>query len=695
MTRTDTVDITATRLDAVSVMAARPSAMGATEVLGDIELGLSTISRLPGLAGSADPMRTLQLMPGIQTTGEVSGGLYVRGSTNAHNLVELNGARIYNSSHLLGIFSVFNDGNLSSFSLHKSYIPPRYGGGLGGVVSAGTLTSPPRRLSASGEVGLIASRLTLGVPTGGASGLYLSGRATYVDPILRMVSGSSKKHEDMRLGYNMYDLGLTFVGEPSDRDRVTANLYHGADRLSIGGIYDSGGGIDWGNSAGSVVWEHSFAKRHKLSQTVWASRYDNGIEADHGSVSLSMPSSITDVGYKALVESRRDGISWEWGLDYTLHIVGLQYPVFSGYFLTGSGAPAVTTHEAGLFAEAVWQISPTVDLRGGLRASMLVHTREKIYASPEPRLNLTVRTGALSAVSVSAGIQQQYMNQVTASNTGFPTDFWMPTSSLVPPQRGYSLSAGYRRRTRDRVWEFSAELYYKALTGQMESRKGMIGNFNSAYDIYEGIEYGRGRNFGLELLVDKKYGRLSGWLSYTLGWALRSFPGIEGGRWFSMAYERRHDLSLTAIYKISDRWSVSSSFVFATGNAYTPVLGVYMMGEVAVNEYGPHNSARMPPYHRMDVAAVWDIPSVRGRDSGAAGRASASRAAGRAAGRRSWDPGRLTFSVYNLYARKNPIAFYAYLNMGDSESAAGTVTLQRRPSALYSIIPSVSYSFDF
>lgn len=655
-------------IDAVSVTVARPTAVH-TPVLGSIDLGLTMMERLPGLLGSADPMRTLQLMPGIQTTGEVSSGLYIRGSQSAHNLVELNGAPVYNAMHVLGIFSIFNDDNLSSFVLHKSYIPPRYGGQVGSVVSAETKKNVTRRFTADGEIGLIASNLTLGIPLGGKSCVYLSGRLSYIDPILKLIGSSGGG--GVRLGYHMHDMNGTWILEPSAKDRLAVNFYRGRDKLSVEGIYEADGGIRWGNTTGSAVWDHSFGGSRKLSQTFFVTRFDNSIDLLHNYIELTMPSSITDVGYKAVFGDKRERVSWEYGLDYTWHHVALQYPIFENYFFVNKPPAPVNTHEGGLFAEASFDISRVVKARAGFRASVLMHGEEgrlaETYWAPEPRLNLTVRTGGLSYVSVAGGIQQQYVNQVTTSNTGFPTDFWLPSSAGVPPQRVYSVSAGYSRQTADKVYEFSAELYFRALTNQMESLDGMIGNFNSQYDINSGIVYGRGRNFGLELMVNKKYGRLSGWISYTLGWALRSFDDIEDGRWFPMAYERRHDLSVTAIFRISDKWSVSSSFVFATGNAYTPTLGVYMMGEVPVNEYGAHNSARLPNYHRMDVAATYDIKKGK-------------------------FPGKLNFSVYNVYARKNPIAYYTYMFLKNDNKS---VQLKRRRSSLYSIIPSVSYSFHF
>ena len=404
---------------------------------------------------------------------------------------------------------------------------------------------------------------------------------------------------------------------------------------------------------------------------------------EHSSVSVEMPSAISDLGYEAVLGRSGEKISWEYGFDYTWHHVRLQFPLFRNYFLKNDPPAPVDTHEAGVFAEAEADLSPAVKVRGGVRVSALLHVGSegkgegkgegeggragKVWWMPEPRLNVRVATDERSAVSLSATVQQQYLNQVASSNTGFPTDFWMPSSSTVPPQRAYSLALGYSRKTGDGTWEFSAELYGKILTDQMESLDGMITNLTSPRDIYSGIVYGRGRNFGLELLINRKYGRLTGWISYTLGWALRSFPDIEEGRWFSMAYERRHDVSVTAVYRIGGRWSLSSSFIFATGNAYTPVTAVYLMGEAPVNEYGAHNSSRLPPYHRLDVAAVYEIRSKR-------------------------LPGRLTFSVYNLYARKNPIAYYAYIELLAEEK---TARLTRHASSLYTIIPSVNYSFRF
>lgn len=637
--------------------------------IGSISVGINSIQELPRFAGAVDPIRTLRLMPGIQTTVETSAGLYVRGSQSAHNLVQLNGAPVYNAMHMLGFFSILNNDILDSFVLDKSFISSKYGGRIGSILTINTLNEVPVKFGVKGNVGILSSNAAVDIPVTKNSGLYLAGRVSYVNPLLKAITF---KQHDTKLRYNLDDMNAVYVWDATPDDKITASFYKGRDKLSLSGLYASKGNVDWGNTVFSTIWDRRLNPDWQLSQTLFSTYFHNSIDLLQSYFTINMPSSLTDIGYKAVLTNRRDRVTWEYGMDYTYHHMKLQYPDIDNYFSFDANASHVNTHESALFAESSFGLGRHTDVKAGLRVSTLTDVEHgsalKTYLGWEPRLGITFRTGKQSKVSASATRQEQYINQVTVSTSEFPTDFWLPTSSAVPPQKSWSFSLGYARHTKDRQYEFSAEIYYKRLSNQMETRKGMVSIFNSKYDIYEGVMYGKGRCYGGEVMVNKRFGKFTGWLSYTLGWAERSIPGIENGRWFPMSYERRHDASLVAVYEPNERWTFSAAFVYSTGHAYTPSTGIYVIGETIVNEYGDYNSFRMPPYHRLDVSASYEFKSKKLASSS------------------------LNLSIYNAYARRNPFGYYTY---GRYRPETNVLELKKRTSTLYSILPSISYSFRF
>lgn len=659
---------------------------------GKLELQADALATLPHFLGTTDMIRTLQLMPGVQTSGEANSGLYVRGGEPSHNLLLLNGAPVYNAMHLLGFFSVFNSGHFSKLTLLKSNVGTEYSGRLGAVLAVETKDSIVHKTSIEGDIGIISSQGTIALPLSSKSSLYISGRGTYINPIIKAIEGSE---DGVNLNYGFQDYNLTYVWQPSPKSKFILNGYYGGDKFSIKeSLYQVDGGLKWHNIASSLRWLLSFNNQSRLEQTIFYSSYNNEIRIDQNASSILFPSEIKDMGYKNVYDFPMAAGKWQIGADYTCHLTDPQYPLVTDMFGINATTPVqrYKTHEAGAFIQYQTNLTNRISTTLGLRYSSLFHTGEytantynslgkveqvahygkgefiKYYGGLEPYISSDYQINANQKIILSYRLSRQYMNQVAVSGIGFPTDFWIPASKNIQPQSAHTISAGYYASVLDNAYEVSLEGYYQPMKNQLEFNGEMLDMINQSYNIEDRLFSGNGNTYGVELLLKKNRGRITGWIGYTLGWSRRKFPDINNGNYFPAKHDRRHDLSLAAVYRINNKWDCSAVFVYATGNAFTMPVALYMVGENAVNEYGLHNDARMPAYHRMDLSVNYWFVKSRTKESG------------------------LNFSLYNAYSRKNPV----YLDVKvDTDKDLKTVKIKKRGRHLYSLLPSISYRFKF
>ena len=637
---------------------------------GRLRLDAAGISVLPKFLGASDILKTVQLLPGVQTSGEMDSGIYIRGGDPGQNLVLLDGARIYSPSHLLGFFSIFNGDHISSALVLKSGLPARYGSFASGVIDISTADSLTQRTEGTFTLGLISSFGTIKTPVGKKSQLTASGRGTYINYILKAVAGVTGDDTDLP-EYGFYDFNLTWLTEIDKNNTLKINGYYGRDRLYF--LQENFGVLAsmlWHNAAGSVIWEShpdsGPANRHTLS----FSNFDNNISIEREPASLEMPSGIMDISYKGVTSFRLGQSRIDFGADYTWHRTGVQYPDINGLnsLINTSHAPGpYNTHEFGLYADwSKWFSFPlTIDI--GLRYSGAV-TGKTFYGGLEPRISLSFTPAPSMRIQAGLHRQRQYLNMVSISGMGMPTDFWIPVCENVGPQIADGVSAGFSHSVLGGLIEYSIEPYFTLLENVLEYDGEMFDMINRKYIPEEHIISGKGRNYGVEMMLKKNRGKVNGWISYTLGRAERSFPDIMGGAVFPAKHDRRHNLSIVGNYEPADRLAFSAVFVYATGTAYTPPAGIYIIGENMIQEYGPHNSARMPDYHRLDLSVTYSF-----------------KAKGRC--RHS-----LNLSVYNVYARKNPL----YRDLRFSyDLELKTLDLQMESVSLYSLVPSLSYTLKF
>ena len=668
-----TADVRTEMLDTSFVSATEGKKQVSGLLSGNLSLDMSMLSTLPKFLGTNDIMKTLQLMPGIQTSGELDSGIYIRGGDAGHSAIMLDGATVYNPAHLMGFFSIFNSDHLKSSTLYKSDIPANYGGRLGGVVDISVKDEMLDRAEGDVNIGLLSSQATLGVPIGKKSAMYLSGRASYFNYMLsgiaRVMNGAAAPD------YFFQDWNITWAFRPDERNSVRINGYYGGDRMSFSQrTYQADAGLRWHNAAASVTWDSKAGERTDMKHSIHFSMFDNHVQIAQGGVSFGLPSSIMDAGYRGSLEFPLPLGKMKAGWDYVYHHTEVQHPATDNLYGFSAGNPPAPYHTHEFGASADWSVNfaAAFTLNAGLRYSGYIqsglHGTTPFYGGPEPRLSLSYEISPTMRMQAAYALQRQYIGQVSVSGMGLPTDFWIPASARIRPQSAHSTSLGFFHSFGNGMFEYGIEAYYKRLSGLLEFDGALFDMINMAYNVEDHLMSGTGNNYGIELMFKKNYGKVSGWLSYTLGRAERSFPGIMDGKTFPSKHDRRHNLSLAVTWNPHRRWDLSAVFIYASGTAFTMPTALYMVGENMIHEYGPHNGDRMPDYHRLDLSATYLLHT----------------------GRRF--KGSLNLSVYNAYARENPL----YLDVKvyyDKETE--NISLSLIGQSLYSILPSLSYRLEF
>jgi len=653
--------------------------------MGRVTLPIEQIKALPALLGEVDVLKTIQLLPGVSSAGEGSAGFYVRGGGADQNLVLLDEAVVYNSGHFLGFFSVFNADAINSTTLIKGGIPAVYGGRLSSVLDIQMKEGNNQQFAAEGGIGLISSRLTVEGPLArDKSSFLLSGRRTYgfdlAQPFIR-------KTDFAGTNYYFYDLNAKVNYRFSQRDRLFVSGYFGRDVLTLAQPgRDFKFRIPYGNSTTTVRWNHLFNDKLFFNLSAIYNDYQFAATFAQDDFQFNLNSSVRDYGGKFDFEyfpSVHHQVKA--GLHVTRH--KLTPSIVSGFAgdveFEPSNSPKYA-NEYALYLQDDWQLSPWLRINGGLRGTLFQQTGPytskatgkeygpgdvvKQYGSLEPRLFVNTALSPQSAIKGGVTFTTQYIHLVSNSSSTLPTDTWVPSSENVKPQRGIQYAVGYFRNFKQNAYEASAEIYYKSLRDQIDYRESFVDN--SSNDIESEFVFGKGEAYGLELFVRKNRGALTGWIGYTLSRTTRTFPDIEGGRRFPSIYDRTHDLSVVTNYRISPKFLLGAVFVYATGRAYTPLERIYVIEGNLQPDYGPRNSQRLEPYHRLDLSLVYTPKPFSTKRF-----------------RSEW-----VLSVYNAYSRLN--TFYIYNDL-DTDFETGSVTTQAYKVALFPVIPTITWNFKW
>lgn len=650
--------------------------------MGIAKVNLSEIKNVPVLFGERDILKTIQLIPGIKPAGEGNSGFYVRGGAADQNLILLDEAPVYNASHLLGFFSTFNSDAIKDVSVYKGGMPAQYGGRLSSVLDIRMNDGNKKEYTAEGGIGLISSRLKVEGPLSkDKSSFMISGRRTYADAFLAFSGDSSIKNNTLYF----YDLNAKANYQIDSKNILYMSGYFGRDELGLNETF----GFGWGNATATLRWNHLFSNRLFSNTSLIYSNYDYKIENFLEENSFKVNSSIRDLNLKQDFQlSLNNSHNLRFGADLIYHRIR------PGEVQPGEKSSinliAVEDRKGSEIAAYIsdeWEVNEKLNIVYGLRASsfMLLGPGNfssfdrsgnitatsfyqdgklvKSYFNLEPRISAAYQLNEEASFKGSYTRNSQNLHLMSNSTASSPTDLYIMNSNNVKPELADQISLGYFRNFNDDKFEFSTEVYYKKLQRQIEYRSGtdLRANTNVEADLL----YGDGRTYGIEFFLKKRFGKLNGWLGYTLSRTERKFDEIEYGNWFLAKQDRTHDLSVVGIYKAGERWTLSSTFAYNTGNAVTFPAGKYQLNNNTVFYYSKRNSDRMPNYHRLDFSATLEGKPGRKVNS-------------------SW-----SFGIYNLYNRKNAFS----IDFRDDPDDASKTQAVR--TTLFGIIPSVTWNFKF
>ncbi|NKB69646.1 MAG: TonB-dependent receptor plug domain-containing protein [Candidatus Latescibacteria bacterium] len=568
-----------------------------------VALKMDNLQQMPAM-GEPDLLRSLQLLPGVQTASDFSSGLYVRGGGPDQTGILLDQVRLYNPSHAFGFFSTFNPDAIKDVTFYKGAYPARYGGSLGAVLDVQNRDGNRRQFNSRGGVSLISSRMTVEGPLGQGAWM-VAGRRTYIDPVLKAIRGASDNLDG--LGYYFYDINGKVNTQLTPEDNLVVSFYGGDDDLTVGvseGADSLAFDMRWGNRALTGRWTHLFSPRLFGRLIGIYSKYQSDIELDIFDTPIAIRNRLRDATVKGDIDFfASPDHTLRTGVDLTFY--RFDYRVRFDQYRDNL---AVEPFLLSAYVQDDWQLTPLTEARLGLRGA---YYEEGQRLALNPRFSLSHLLQDGWRVKLAGGRYQQFLQLV--STEGFSgADSWVPLDETVEPGRSWQIVGGLEWDPVS-TYKVSLESYYTDLANlvvldqEAEENREQI----TSEEVFK--TGGQGWAAGLELFVEKRRGGLTGWLGYTLGWTRRQFAEIDAGRSYPPKYDRRHDISLTATYRFAPvcsscgRWIVTANFVYGSGQAFTPAAARYTLRDPAVDQpvdrllAARRNSARLLPYHRLDL----------------------------------------------------------------------------------------------
>jgi outer membrane receptor protein involved in Fe transport len=663
--------------------------------MGKFTLPIEQIKSIPAFLGEVDLLKTIQFLPGVRNAGEGSAGIYVRGGGPDQNLILLDDAPVYNTGHLFGFFSIFNADAIKNVTLIKGGMPAQYGGRLSSVLDISMKEGNNQKFQVDAGIGIIASRLSVQGPIKkNKSSFIVSGRRTYIDAVTKPFMKSTSQFKGS--GYYFYDLNAKVNYIFSDKDRLYLSGYFGRDVFDYVNVKQNlKFNIPWGNSTGTLRWNHVFNNKLFGNTTAVYNDYNFTFNAIQNDFELKLASGIRDLSLKQDFDLYPyTGHKLKFGGIYTYH--KFTPSVISGKqdstVFEPNNAQIKFGHEAALYVQDDWELNEKIKIHAGLRYSWFQQTGPykiyqtddngnrtdssvfgrgkavKNYGGLEPRFTIRYALNDETSVKASVTRNLQYIHLVSNAGTTLPTDIWVPSTYKVKPQISWLYAAGLFKNFKDNMYETSVELYYKQMQNQIEYEEGYTPT--SIDDTENHFAFGKGWSYGAEFFLNKTKGHLTGWIGYTLSWTWRKFPDLNFGKKYPAKYDRRNDMSVVAIYELSKKWKLSASFVFGTGNSATLPQRFYIVGGILTQEYSRINEYRLPSYHRLDFAAIM-TPKKNIK--------------------RKWKS-EWVFSVYNAYNRKNP--YFIYFDQTGSPFN-GTLEIQAKQVSLFPVIPAITWNVKF
>lgn len=723
------VEMKMTAVDAkeVEVTAEKSDKNVSSTSMGAVKLEMEEIKKIPAFLGEVDVLKTIQLLPGVKSSGDGNTGFYVRGGGPDQNLILLDEAVVYNASHLLGFFSVFNGDAVKSINLIKGGMPAQYGGRLASVLDIAMKDGNNKEYHAEGGIGLVSSRLTIQGPIKKDKASFIvSGRRTYIDVLARPFAkpGSTLKNS----GVYFYDLNAKISYRLSDKDRIFASGYFGRDIMNFA---DKAAGfkmgIAWGNSTGVLRWNHLFNDKLFMNTSVIFSDYKFTFSAEQSGFEFKLFSGIrdwnakVDFGYFPTVRHEV-----KFGVNYVFHtFTPTSVSAKQGETDFDFGpVKKIRAHEAAVYLSDDFDVTDNFRIHAGLRYSYfqqvgpfdryvkdpttgqnsgVIHynPNEKVqeYGGLEPRFNARYTINTKSSVKASYTYNYQYIHLASLSAVTLPTDVWVPCSELVKPQKGSQYALGYFRNFKDNSYEASVEIYYKELKNQIEYKDGSLPGADINDNSDNSFVFGTGTAYGAEFFLKKRVGKFNGWIGYTLSYTKRLFPDLNRGQEFYAKYDRRHDASVVLCYDLSKKWNFGAVWVYGTGNAITIPTSYYVLDGNVTYEYSDRNAYRMPAYHRLDVSVTYTPDRTKKLERRKAALTEQYIKEGKDTAtivipkkwlkhyESSWN-----LSVFNVYNRHNPYIIY-FANEGSITQ--GNLRIKAKQVYLFPILPSITWNFKF
>lgn len=618
---------------------------------GITDIYLKLIQDLPKIMGNTDPVRFVRTLPGVQTNSEYDSGIHIQGCDNSHNDISLAGVPIYGVTHLFGLFSNFNPAHYSQMTYSTSSETNR----LGGTLNMGLPDTLDRNLSGEISVSAMSSQGSLGIRTGKRSHLRASARQSYMNLLYKRWMQIDKS--PTRYGFGDYNLSWFF--NPTSRDRIWLDGYFGQDKASIKvNAFDVGLDMRWRNYCGSVHWEH-LEERNRSTQTLFFSGYDSRCKVDQDISSISLESFIRTIGYKGKIRWKRI----EAGVDVTHFNVLPQNPLYEGlYGAEGSAQEEQNALETSVYAGYDVMMADRWTIRTNIRGNLYASPEDKIFCNLSPDISASFNAYRFGKVAVSYSWRHQHLFQSGMSNIGLPVEFWFMAGKYSAPQYAQSADISYDVRLFKDALSFSTCLYFKRLYNQVEYKGDLFDFFNSSYKLEDHLLKGDGWNYGINMMLHKQSGKITGWISYSLGRALRRFDNKDYSGIYPANHERIQELNAVCAYRTGS-WDFSGNFVYAGGVPFTAPAYYYLSSGQIITTPGEHNSCRMRPYIRLDLSATYSFSRKENREN------------------------EINFSLYNATGRKNDVMYR--LNQTDGVYSYGPVSFFLR------WVPSLSYTYKF
>lgn len=661
-----------------------------TPIVGLQSLDKKDIAKAVGFMGQADPLKAMSALPGVGNGGEGNAGLYIRGGSSGQNLTLLNEAVIYNPTHLLGLFSVFNPQVVDQLNLYKNGSTPVHQGRISGTVELKTAKSVKDSLKVMVDISIFSLNLDAEVPIKKNWSIGVYSRKTFLNqtvwPIMEKLGRSSffKK-----VAYDFYDFNLISNSKLAKNTNLQISFYKGGDdfgfRVKKVNVENT---MDWTNTAASATLTNLIANKALLTTTVSWSAYAFNFGINQNNYQAGVSSAIKDFNVKHFVSLYSKNHELKVGFQFIKHQFKPNTPYSQSFDtpFTYEKSNTYYTNELAAFFTDEYHLSDKLTLNSGVRLNTFLNkgpyqkTNEDgsktsyvrgetmktlFFLAPSVAANYRLSNTSALKAGLSYTVQPIHLASVTAVN--FPADFWIPAINNIKPATAWQGSVGYFKDFTDKKYNFFIELYYKEMQKLVEFSGGIVSLLDNL-QIEDNLWVGKGQSYGLETFVKKNSGKLTGSISYTLAYSNRQFPQINEGKTYPFKYDRRHNLSIISSYQTNGKWNLSAGFSLASGSAFTMPVSRYMIAGNIVNEYGTFNGSRMPLFHRLDIAAARQLKSTQRFSSS------------------------IVFSIYNLYSRQNPIYSF-FLAEGDLKSQR--VSVSQKEIALLPILPAINYRIKF